>query len=68
MKFQKYLIFNIWVCVTDSPWWAGAWSIKSLVAVAGDSAGFVVSVHLQKEVPGVMGLEVQSEQQEEQCP
>ena len=20
MKFQKYLIFNIWVCVTDSPW------------------------------------------------
>ena len=21
MKFQKYLIFNIWVCVTDSPWW-----------------------------------------------
>ena len=19
MKFQKYLIFNLWVCVTDSP-------------------------------------------------
>ena len=21
MKFQKYLIFNLWVCVTDSPRW-----------------------------------------------
>ena len=41
------------------------WSIKSLVAVAVDSAGFVASVHLQEEVPGVMGLEVQSDQQEE---
>ena len=44
------------------------WSIKSLIAVAGDSARFVTSINVQEEVPGVMGLEVQSEQQEEQCP
>ena len=43
------------------------WSI-CLVAVAGDSAILVASVHVQEEVPGVMGREVQSEQQEEQCP
>ena len=55
---------HIFKCLT----WIVLWSIKSLVAVAGDSAGLVVSVHLQEEVPGVMGLEVQSEQQEEQCP
>ena len=24
MKFQKYLIFNLWVCVTDSPRCVGA--------------------------------------------
>ena len=48
--------------------WIVRWSIKSLIAVAVDSAGLVVSVHLQEEVLGVMGREVQSEQQEEQCP
>ena len=40
-------------------------SIKCLVAVAGDSAILVSSVHVQEKVLGVMGLEVQSEQQEE---
>ena len=51
-------------CLTWIVWW----SIKSIIAVAGDSAGLVASVHLQEEVPGVMGREVQSEQQqEEQC-
>ena len=44
------------------------WTIKCLVAVAGDSARLVSSVHVQEEVLGVMGLEVQSEQQEDQCP
>ena len=33
MKFQKYLIFNIWVCVTDSPWCLHAYtSPKSLLS------------------------------------
>ena len=28
MKFQKYLIFNLWVCVTDSPRWMCQVSIE----------------------------------------
>ena len=48
--------------------WMAQRSIKCLVAVAGDSARLVSSVHVYKEVLGVMGLEVQSDQQEDQCP
>ena len=53
-EYNRQTCCIIWCC------------IKCLVAVAGDSARLVSSVHLHKEVLGVM--DVQSEQQENHHP
>ena len=41
MKFQKYMIFNIWVCVTDSPWCDGYLEELSPRHLAGDAPPLV---------------------------
>ena len=68
MKFQKYLIFNIWVCVTDSPWWNSPlfpyllnFSSSSFVLLMnspGDGWNKLSSVGFSKSIERI-GLEIE---------